>query len=250
MAVLSLAVNAQQRVVLNTVSGTNLQRYNGVECQISANRYLFHGWNTIALPFELSASEVNELFGADCRLERLVAADGDANNVVLYFQDCKAEGLQANVPYILYFTGENANKNIQKLATIYDETASLSFNVRNSGETVSMVGTKKHVDGVGYYGVLAADNAEAKFVKVDESKSGFYATRCYIRLSSGTSKQLTANHLGYGEATSINAIARQDELVDVYNMAGAKVASQIRPAEVNQLRPAIYIVKGQKILVK
>ena len=33
-------------------------------------------------------------------------------------------------------------------------------------------------------------------------------------------------------------------------MAGTKVASQIRPADVNQLRPAIYIVKGQKILVK
>ena len=69
-------------------------------------------------------------------------------------------------------------------------------------------------------------------------------------MASGTSKLLTANHLGYGEATSISTIAQQGELVDVYNTAGTKVASQIRPADVNNLRPAIYIVKGQKILVK
>lgn len=250
MAVVALAVSAQQRVVLNTVSGSNLQRYNGVECQISANRYLFQGWNTIALPFELSASEVNEIFGADCRLERLVAADGDANNVVLYFQDCKAEGLQANVPYILYYTGENANKNIRKLATIHDEAASISFNVRNSGETISMVGTKKHIDGVGFYGVLAADNAEARFVKVDESKNGFYATRCYIELSSGNDVQLITRHLAAGEISGIADIVSSNQIVDVYNISGMKVASGISASQVNKLQPGVYVINGQKVLVR
>ena len=59
---------------------------------------------------------------------------------------------------------------------------------------------------------------------------------------------ISARHLG--EATSINAIASQDELVDVYSVSGAKVASQLRASEVNSLRPAIYVIKGQKILVK
>lgn len=250
MAVLSLAVSAQQRVVLNTVNGTNLQRYDGTECLISANRYVFQGWNTIALPFELSTNELNELFGADCRLEKLVAAEGNANSVVLYFQDCKAEGLQANVPYILYYTGENTSKKIQKLATIIDENASISINLRNSGETVTMVGTKKHIDGVGFYGVLAADNTEATFVKVDETKSGFYATRCYMTLSSGNDAQLVTRHLAAGEISGIAEIAASSEKVDVYNLSGAKVASGIRASQVGRLQPGVYVVNGQKVIVK
>ena len=98
---------------------------------------------------------------------------------------------------------------------------------------------------------MARDNAEVKFVSVGgENTNGFYATRCYIRLSSGTDKKLTARHLGYGEATSIAAIANKDEMVDVYNLAGTKVASQIRASEVSNLHSGLYIVKGQKILVK
>ena len=250
MAVLSLAATAQQRVVINTYSGTNLQRYDGVECQVSANRFLFQGWNTLSLPFSLTASEVNEFFGADCRLERLVAAEGDASNVVLYFQDCKAEGVQANVPYILYYTGENANKRIQKLATITDENSTVTFDVPNSGQTVQMVGVKSHISGVGYYGVLAADNGEARFVKVDESKNGFYATRCYIALSSGNDAQLVTRHLAAGEVLGIAAVAAAGQQVDVYNLSGVKVASGISASQVSKLQPGVYVVNGQKVLVR
>ena len=93
MAVMTLAASAQQRVVINTGSGTNLEKYDGVQCQVTANRYLFHGWNTLALPIDLTTEELNECFGADCRLEKLVFAESKAGSVVLYFQDCKAEGM-------------------------------------------------------------------------------------------------------------------------------------------------------------
>ena len=103
---------------------------------------------------------------------------------------------------------------------------------------------------MGYYGVMAIDNGDAKFVKVHENTNGFFATRCYIQLSSGNSKQLTTRHLAAGNPTGINAVAAENELVDVYNLAGGKVASQVRAAEVNSLKAGVYVVKGQKILVK
>lgn len=250
MAVMTLAVSAQHRVVLNTGSGTNLERYDGMECQVVANRYLFQGWNTISLPFELTTEELNDCFGADCRLEKLVAAESEAGSVVLYFQDCKAEGLQANVPYILYYNGENASRKISKVATIVNENAVATIDVNNSAETVAMVGVKKHISGVGYYGVLAADNSEAKFVKVDESKSGFYATRCYVTLSSGNDAQLVTRHLAAGEITGISDIVAGKEKVDVYSISGAKVASGIKASQVSKLQPGIYVVNGQKVLVR
>jgi len=251
MAALSLGAQAQEKLYLSTYNGTNLAKYDGKVCNVNVNRYVFTGWNTVALPFSLSEQELNDIFGSDCRLERLSSAeDNGTNRIMLNFIDCKKDGLEANTPYMLYYTGEAGTKKIVKEAEITKNQAVLTFTTQ-SGEEVTMEGAEKQTDAQGLYGVLARDNSEVRFVSVgEENTTGFYATRCYIRLSSGTAKILTANHLGYGEASSINAIARQDELVDVYNAAGTKVASQIRPADVNNLRPAIYIVKGQKILVK
>lgn len=248
LAAATLSAQAQEKLYLSTYNGTNLARYDGKMCNVTVNRYVFTGWNTIAMPFDMSEQELNETFGSDCRLECLTGAEDDASGIILDFSDCKAGGMKANMPYILYYTGESGTKKIVKEAGITDRQAALSFTTQ-SGDVVTMEGTRTYFDGNGVYGVLARDNAEVKFVAVEsENTNGFYATRCFVRLSSGTDKLLTARH--QSEATSINAIAGQGELVDVYNTAGIKVASQVRASEVNNLRPSIYIVKGQKVLVK
>lgn len=250
MATLTLGSQAQTRLNLSTYNGTNIERFDGKVCNVTVNRYIFTGWNTIALPFSLTEQELNDFFGADCRLERLVSVEDNTNGITLNFLNCKAGGMEANTPYMLYFTGETGNVKIEKETTVANRQAALTF-FTESGEELTMEAARTHTDGEGLYGVLARDNSEVKFVAVgDEHTSGFYATRCFIRVASGTSLQLTARHIGNGDATSISAIAAQDELVDVYNMAGAKVASQVRASEVNSLRPSIYIVKGQKVLVK
>ena len=250
MAALTLGAQAQEKLYLSTYNGTNLARYDGKTCQVTMNRYVFTGWNTISLPFAMSEQELNDTFGSDCRLEKLVSAEDNAQGITLNFVNCKAGGIEANTPYMLYYTGEPTTKKFVKETEVANAQSAITLTTLN-GEVVSMTGAAKHTEGQGLYGVLARDNDEVKFVSVgNENTNGFYATRCYIRLSSGTDKLLAARHLGYGETTSISAIAGQDELVDVYNLAGAKVASQVRASEVSSLRPAVYIVKGQKILVK
>ena len=250
LAATTLGAQAQESLFLSTYNGTNLTRYDGKVCNVTVNRYVFTGWNTISLPFAMSEDELDEVFGTDCQLEKLVGAEDKAEGIMLNFMNCKSAGLEANTPYMLYYTGEPATKKIVKQAEVSKAQSFISVTTP-AGETVTMTGAEKHTEANGLYGVLARDNAEVKFVSVgDQNTNGFYATRCYIRLSSGVDKQLFAQHLGYDQATSIHAVAAKDELVDVYNLAGAKVASQIRANEVNNLRPAVYIVKGQKVLVK
>jgi len=250
MALATLAAQAQEKFTLSTYSGTNIEKYDGKVCNVTVNRLMFKGWNTIALPFAMSEAELNEVFGSDCKLEKLIGADTNGESVQLNFQDCKAKGMEANTPYILYFTGETANKKIVKEATIIDRRAELSYTVSGSAETVTMAGVKQKIDGVGLYGVMAIDNSDAKFVQVSPSTNGFYATRCYVQLSSGNFKTLSTAHFAAGEATSIQGIAAANERVDVFNAAGLKVASQIPASEVSNLQKGIYMVKGKKILVK
>ena len=249
LAVCTLAANAQQKLTLSTYNGTNIEQYDGKICDVTVNRYIFKGWNTIALPFDITTEELNETFGSDCRLEKLVGVENIGDDIQLNFQDCKAEGMQANMPYILHFAGEAGNKKITKEAAINANQPVVSFTTRR-GETVTMDGIQQMTKGIGMYGILVKDNAEAKFVKVDESLNGFLATRCCIQLSSATADKLIPNHLAAGELTSINAIASNNEKVDVYTLGGKKVASMVSTTQVSQMQPGVYVVKGQKIIIK
>lgn len=244
------SMNAQETLTLSTYKGTDLAKYEGKKLNVSVNRYLFSGWNTISLPFSMTEEQVNAAFGSDCKLERLVGVENDGTNIKLNFQNCKAEGIQANVPYILFYTGATGSKRfVTENVAVADEAATLSFTAEGTGETVTMACAKQQREASGLYGILAKDNAEAAFVNVDGISSGFYATRCYISLSGGNSTRLTTNHLA-GDITSIKAIANVDEKVDVYNISGVKVANQIDASDVNTLQKGIYVIKGKKVLVK
>lgn len=249
LTVATLTANAQQKLYLSTYNGTNLEKYDGKTCDISTNRYIFKGWNTIALPFSLSAEELNDIFGNDCRLERLMGVENEGNTIVLNFQDCKADGLQANIPYVLYYTGENGNKKIEKQALVSNESSAITFKT-SRGETVTMAGAQMQTKGVGFYGIPAKDNGEVNFMKIDDSMNGFYATRCFIQLNSATATNLMARHFAAGEVTSIQSVMSNGEAVDVYNLAGKKIASGINAEKISQLKQGVYVVKGQKVLVK
>lgn len=251
MAITTLAANAQEKLYLSTYNGTNITKYDGKVCDVTVNRYVFNGWNTLSLPFALTEEELCETFGDNCRLERLVGAEQAGQTMTLDFQDCKAEGVQANTPYILYYAGENSNKKITKAALVSEGQSALTFMVKGGSETVTMGGVQSHIDGTGLYGILARDNAQAQFVKVDASTNGFYATRCFIQLSSDKNVKLVTRHLAKGETSGIAAVAAQGEIIDVYNTAGVRVATQVRASEAaKNLQPGIYVVKGQKILIK
>lgn len=245
-----IGMQAQETLTLSTYKGTDLAKYAGKTLNVSVNRYIFNGWNTISLPFSLTEAQVNETFGSDCKLEKLVGVENDGQNIKLNFQNCKSEGIKANTPYILHYTGETGTKKFKvENVTVADAPAVLTYTAEGTGETVTMACAKLQKESQGLYGIWAKDNAEAAFVNVDTAINGFYATRCYVQLSNGNSTLLTTNHIS-DEVTNINAIAKTGELVDVYNISGVKVAGKIAASEVNNLQKGIYVVKGKKVLVK
>lgn len=243
--------HAQSVLNLSTYKGTDLSLYAGKTYNVSVNRYIFKGWNTISLPFAVDENTLNEVFGNDCKLEKLIGVEKCGLGVKLNFQDCKADGIEPNTPYILYYNGESCNKKISvNRALIIAGDSKLSFTVEGSGEVVTMECALTLTAASGLYGVLAKDNGEAKFVNTDAINSGFFATRCFVKLSSGNVKMLLTNHIGKGDVTSIAQIANDAEIVDVYSISGALVASQIPASEVKNLQKGIYVVKGKKIIVK
>lgn len=249
LAAFALTAWSQAPLRLSTYSGTSVERYNGQQCNVTAERHLFTGWNTISMPFAMTEQEIDEALGQGVKLEKLVGVTQQGTELVLNFQDCKAEGIQANVPYILYYPGETGTKKFQTSTTVSSKDSKVTFTT-GAGVEVTMHGAAVKTDGKGLYGILAINNVDANFTAIDNDKAFFYATRCYISIPGGQQFTLTANHLGAGEVTSINEIAAASDIVDVYNVLGMRVASNIKAGEVSNLTPGIYVVKGRKILVK
>jgi hypothetical protein len=241
-----ISASAQQTLTLSTYKGTDLSKYDGQTLNVSVSRYLFTGWNTISLPFALTEEQVNEAFGSDCKLEKLVGVENDGLNVKLNFQDCKAEGIQPNIPYILYYTGDSGSKQIfAENVVIYNGIAEAVFTAEGTGETVRMKAALQQTEPQGLYGILAKDNSEAAFVNVDTTTNGFYATRCYIQMSNGNSTLLKTNHIAAEDLTSIKSVVQENEAVEVFNLSGVKVADSIQG-----LQPGIYVIKGKTVVVK
>ena len=251
MAFGALTANAQQALSLSTYLGTDVAKYDGQIKNVTATRQVFNGWNTISLPFAMSAQQVSETFGSDCRLEKLVGVENDGFQIKLNFQDCKSEGIKANTPYILHYTGETSNKKIAvENAKIKNGKSSVSFTDVN-GTAVTFACAQKQIAAKGLYGILAKDNGEASFVSVNDiNTNGFYATRCYIQLSNGTSTILSTNHISANETTSISNVLKGSESADVYNLSGSKIATNLNASGVSSLPSGVYVIKGKKVLVK
>ena len=80
-----IGASAQQTLTLSTYKGTDIKKYAGKKMNVTLNRYVFKGWNTISLPISMSEAEVNATFGSDCKLEKLVGVENNGTGVVLNF---------------------------------------------------------------------------------------------------------------------------------------------------------------------
>ncbi|MBR6284874.1 MAG: hypothetical protein IKR25_11370 [Muribaculaceae bacterium] len=248
LAGMALTAWSQTPLRLSTYNGTAVERYDGQQCDVTVDRYLVNGWNTVSLPFAMSEQEIDDALGQGVQLERLVGVSQHGTDITLYFQDCKGEGIQANKPYILYYPGETGTKTLRVNAYVANKESKVTFTT-GAGVEVTMSGAALKTNGKGLYGILVVNNSDANFTHIDKDNV-FYATRCYINIPGEQQYNLTACHFAPSEVTSITDIAAENDIVDVYNVMGMRVAHGIQAGEVNNLEPNIYIVNGRKVLVK
>ena len=240
----SAAMMAQTKALyLSSIEGTNVLQYDGQTRNVSMSRSVYNGWNTLCVPFSMTTEELNAAFGAGCKLETLSAITKEGDVIDLYFTDVKAEGVKANTPYLLHYTGET--KTVKMLAnetTIEaNDAPSLLFVADNA--FLQFNGAAKHIEANeqdAMYGIYVKDNAEAAFSLVTPETSGFYATRCFITVDGVKNPTLKAHH-GAAPVTAINAVKAENASDNVYNVNGVRQ---------NSLQKGVNITKGQKVIVK
>ena len=247
---------AQTKAIVSLSANANHLRTDLIAKQtsdVALTRYLFEGYNTLCLPMSVSAEKLNEM---GLTAERFVGIDQQGTVVTLYFTDCTAEGLRAGMPYLVRSAKSQTIKVKTGDASFIDTDINVQRLSDNRGNTVAFLGSWDAVNHDGRYGIPAQQNTfplQAVLERTDGSKT-FLPTRCGFlwEQQAVTAHELRIEHVAnWSETTAISAIASDGASVDVYDLSGKLVKTQVPAAQLTKtLKAGVYLINGNKVMVR
>lgn len=228
---------------------TTLPEFSDGEVIVKVKRTIKAGeWNTICLPFSMTAEQVYETFGEDVQLMEFIEyeADDDLTSINVIFDEAYLEedGFLANYPYIIK-TSKDVNE-FTVIATIEpdEENAIAEF---TNGRT----GSRKEIYGT-FYGTLKSGTIIPEYCLFLSANKFYYSSgktsimgfRGYfefVDILSSVENAATAITLRIGEeSTNIQLLTKEAD-DSVYDLQGRAVEN---PGK------GIYINNNKKIIIK
>lgn len=204
---------------------------------IRFTRPLKNGWNSICLPFNMSAFDFEN--STDTKLQALASYDGE----VLNFEE--VENLEANVPYLVYITGDNTEDGMFHGFNIGTEVFAAEPQAQCRGGFCFQGNYTPSFPMRNRYGV-ADHGAEGQFIQKGGETSTLPATGAYFT-ASGKPASVKLN-LG-GEVTGIDSngvIISDSTSAPVFDLKGVRVSN----GSLEGLPKGLYIQGGKKVYVK
>lgn len=218
------------------------------DVNISLNRKLVKGaWNTICLPFDVSAAQAKSAFGADVRI---AALNVESKGNTLVFDDKTTEGIKAAMPYLIMPSEVKADdkyefynvsikpENTASAATVSTPDGFAFKGIYNKVDITQDINNPEASDR--YAAFLGANNTLFK-AKSGTTTKGF---RAYFAIPNSTTTSALRVVVD-GNATSIKnincGVVESDDVV--YNLQGQRV-------DAHNLMPGLYIKAGKKFVVR
>lgn len=204
---------------------------------IRFTRPLKNGWNSICLPFNMSAFDFEN--STDTKLQALASYDGE----VLNFEE--VENLEANVPYLVYITGDNSEDRKFHGFNIGTEVFAAEPQAQCRGGFCFQGNYTPSFAMRNRYGV-ADHGTEGQFIQKGSETSTLPATGAYFT-ASGKPASVKLN-LG-GEVTGIDSngvIISDSASAPVFDLKGVRVSN----GSLEGLPKGLYIQGGKKVYVK
>lgn len=225
----ALTASAQNRPVrpTHTYVSTSAQTINLESLQSSdarLGRVVYQGYNTLCLPFSLSAEEFANAFGAETTVEKAVGAYTENGNFVICFADCTGQELEAGMPYLIH-TEKVRSINLSNSTGM---TVSQPTSVRLSdgqGNVATFRGSFERLEPVGTWAIPAVQGeVPADLIKCDGARM-LNPTRCFFTWDSvNAASKMEIRHIGMeGIVNGINAADVTTADGKTYNLAGQRV---------------------------
>lgn len=195
-------------------------------------------WNTVCLPFKPTAAQAEELFGKDYTIAKFTGVTG----TTLEFTTFKIDAFEAGQPYLVKPT-ENLSNSSPVVLFDVNITAKNGATVPQDGYSFTGTFTTKSF--------AKGDWATTRFVATDNklntpnSEKAMKALRCYFTVPAVSSARGYAidGFMDDDVPTDISATLNDNVQTTkvIYNLAGQRVANPTK---------GLYIVNGQKVVVK
>lgn len=237
-------------VVLDETS-TALPEISSDEVIVKVKRTIKAGeWNTICLPFSMTAEQVYEVFGEDVQLMEFVEyeADDDLTSINVIFDGAylDEDGFLANYPYIIKTSKDITEFTVTSILEPDEESAYAEFTNGRNGSGKKVYGT--------FYGTLKAGETIPEYCLFLSANKFYYSSgktpimgfRGYfefVDILSSVENAATSITLRQGEETTSlkmleNGVVTEDK---IYDLQGRVVEN---PSN------GIYIINNKKIIIR
>lgn len=243
---LCLTASAQVKYVSTNTTKLNVEQLQDLTATSHVSRYFFAGYNTLCLPMTMSAEQISEA-APGLTVERLVAIRQEGSVLNLYFADCTDSGIEAGVPYLVY------SPKAQSMRLRNTDAMGLSTELKavrlsdGQGNQVTFSSSWEAIAKEGRYGIPAQQNVtplESILVRTEGDKT-FLPTRCGFSWDqqAPSASELQIKHVAMSEATAIAGVqAEKVATGETFDLSGRKVSGQ--------MKKGIYVIDGEKVLVK
>ena len=245
---LSTTALAQKRVknIYASSSKLDIEMMQSSEQTVQLNRYFFAGYNTLCLPFSLTAEQV-AVAAKDLKVERLAGIQQEGATVNLYFVDCTDEGIQAGLPYLVFSpTSQYLRVKNTDVLNFDPELKSVRM-TDDKGNIVTFGSSWESLEKVGRYGIPAKQNVtplESILVRTEADKT-FLPTRCgftWVEQAESANDLKIQHAASKGEVTAILGVKLDNTTDgDSYDLQGHKTSKNAK---------GIRIQNGKKTIVR
>lgn len=239
---ITVYVSLPSGITLDENSESNtIEAKNGVNVTLKRTM-VANEWNTICLPFDVTAEQATVAFGEGVKIAQL---DDTSTGNILNFVDMSNSGMEAAVPYLIKPTVAATTEEYSFKGVEIKEAAVTPTKVKTNGN-LYFNGIYNKMDvttdaSSGYYAAFLGANNTIFKAKAGGTMKGFRAYFAIPKDAAASALRVVID----GTATSIKNI--DSEVVEsnapVYNLQGQRVDS-------NNLTPGIYVKAGKKFVVK
>lgn len=233
-----------KEITLDENGDNMVEAAKNVNVTLKRTLYGDGGWNTLCVPFSLTAAQVTAAFGNDVELRKLSSIEGTTLKFV------STDIITAGEPCLIKVAKDGSTYNFEGVATIAvannkDYTFSMvSGDIQFLGiySPMDVVTVNPAGPSTGYYAFLGEGN---KFFKA-QAETKMKGFRAFFLVPNNVPSNALKAVID-GTATGI-----EDLVIDgvkangrVYNLNGQYVGNSL-----NGLQPGLYIQNGKKIVVK
>lgn len=245
--VLTTSAFAQNRVKNIYASSTKLdmEQMQNSDQTVQLNRYFFAGYNTLCLPFSLTADQM-AVAAKDLKVERLAGIQQQGETLNLFFVDCTADGIEAGMPYLIYSPTSQYLRVKNTEVLNFDSELKVVRMSDNTGNMVTFGSGWESMVKEGRYGIPAKQNVtplESILVRTTIEQN-FLPTRCGFTWDqqAPSATKLEIKHVMQSDVTAISGVTK-DKGSDgnCYDLQGRKVSKSAK---------GIRIQDGKKVVVR